>query len=45
MLNVAKQRVPFSVCLWWENTWQIWASPVFFLSPTSLHLTKDYFCA
>lgn len=45
MLNVAKQHVAFSVCLWWENTWQIWASCLFCLSPTSLNFTENYHCA
>lgn len=44
MINVAKQHVTFSVCLWWENTWQIWANSLFF-SPMFLNLTKAYYSA
>lgn len=42
MITVAKQRVTFSVCLWWENTWQMWTNSPF-CSSMFLNLAKEYY--
>lgn len=43
MLDVAKQRVAFNVCLWHENTWQIRESSLFFFLP-HLEFLRQYLC-